>query len=142
MAFDVVSNPEFLREGSGRSDFMHPDRVILGSESPALPSAWRTFYLPVALHIMVTNLRTAEMIKYASNAFLATRISFINEMADLRRTGRGCHRGLVRMGSDRRIGHHFLQAGRAGAAVASPKTSRRWCTWPICTAPTRNCCAP
>ncbi len=122
MAFDVVSNPEFLREGSAVSDFMHPDRVILGSESPAAAERVAHLYLPLRCTIMVTNLRTAEMIKYASNAFLATRISFINEMACIcDELGVDVTEVSFGMGSDRRIGHHFLQAGLGWGGSCFPK---------------------
>ena len=122
MPFDVVSNPEFLREGSAVADFMHPDRVILGSESPAAAERVAHLYLPLRCTIMVTNLRTAEMIKYASNAFLATRISFINEMACIcDELGVDVTEVSFGMGSDRRIGHHFLQAGLGWGGSCFPK---------------------
>ena len=81
--FTVVSNPEFLREGSAINDFMNPDRVILGSEDRKAAQLVSVLYQPLRCTIMITDLRTAEMIKYASNAFLATRISFINEIANI-----------------------------------------------------------
>jgi UDPglucose 6-dehydrogenase len=120
--FSVVSNPEFLREGSAISDFMNPDRIILGSTKPEAANRVATLYLSLRCPIMVTNLRTAEMIKYASNAFLATRISFINEIAnmceemgaDVREVARG-------MGQDKRIGHAFLDAGLGWGGSCFPK---------------------
>ena len=81
--FSVVSNPEFLREGSAISDFMNPDRVVLGSLNKEAAQKVASLYQPLRCTIMITDLRTAEMIKYASNAFLATRISFINEIANI-----------------------------------------------------------
>ena len=81
--FSVVSNPEFLREGAAISDFMVPDRVVLGSLDHSAAESVAQLYLPLRTTIMITDLRTAEMIKYASNAFLATRISFINEIANI-----------------------------------------------------------
>ena len=120
--FSVVSNPEFLREGSALRDFMHPDRVVLGSEDQNAAERVAQLYLPLRCTIMITNLRTAEMIKYASNAFLATRISFINEMANI------CDKLQVDvkevsygMGCDQRIGHHFLQAGLGWGGSCFPK---------------------
>ncbi|HEV7127588.1 MAG TPA: nucleotide sugar dehydrogenase, partial [Ktedonobacterales bacterium] len=77
----VVANPEFLREGQAVADFLHPDRVVLGSSDPAAAQAVAQLYLPLRAPMVLTDLYTAEMIKYASNAFLATKISFINEMA-------------------------------------------------------------
>ena len=110
--FSVVSCPEFLREGSAITDFLNPDRTILGSEDHEAAERVAQLHLPLRAPIMITDLRTAEMIKYASNAFLATRISFINEIAnicealgaDVKEVARG-------MGFDKRIGHHFLEAG-------------------------------
>jgi UDPglucose 6-dehydrogenase len=122
LRFSVVSNPEFLREGSALTDFMHPDRVVLGCEDRSAAERVAHLYLPLRCTIMITNLRTAEMIKYASNAFLATRISFINEMAnicddlqvDVKEVAYG-------MGCDQRIGHHFLQAGLGWGGSCFPK---------------------
>ena len=120
LQFSVVSNPEFLREGSAINDFMNPDRVVLGSEDRNAASQVAELYQPLRCEIIITDVRTAEMIKYASNAFLATRISFINEIgniceelgADVREVARG-------MGHDKRIGHAFLDAGpRLGRAAA------------------------
>ena len=120
--FAVVSCPEFLREGSAIRDFMNPDRTVLGSEDMAAAERVAQLHLPLRAPIMVTDLRTAEMIKYASNAFLATRISFINEIAnicealgaDVKEVARG-------MGYDKRIGHHFLEAGVGYGGSCFPK---------------------
>ncbi len=122
LEFSVVSNPEFLREGSAINDFMNPDRVVLGSEDRSAANRVASLYQPLRCVIMVTDLRTAEMIKYASNAFLATRISFINEIgnmceelgADVREVANG-------MGLDKRIGHAFLDAGLGWGGSCFPK---------------------
>ncbi len=121
-AFAVVSNPEFLREGSAVQDMLHPDRIVLGAGDRAAAETVADLYKPFAAPILITDLRTAEMIKYASNAFLATRISFINEVAqicevlgaDVRQVAQG-------MGLDRRIGHHFLNAGIGFGGSCFPK---------------------
>ncbi len=120
--FSVVSCPEFLREGSAITDFFNPDRTVLGSEDMEAAERVAQLHLPLRAPIMVTDLRTAEMIKYASNAFLATRISFINEIsnicealgADVKEVARG-------MGYDKRIGHHFLEAGVGYGGSCFPK---------------------
>jgi UDPglucose 6-dehydrogenase len=120
--FSVVSNPEFLREGSAVNDFMNPDRVVLGSTDRSAAEKVATLYEALRSPIMITDLRTAEMIKYASNAFLATRISFINEIAniceslgaDVKEVARG-------MGMDQRIGPDFLDAGLGWGGSCFPK---------------------
>ena len=120
--FSVVSNPEFLREGSAIGDFMNPDRVVLGSLEREAAEKVSRLYEPLRAPILITDLRTAEMIKYASNAFLATRISFINEIAnicdelgaDVREVAKG-------MGLDKRIGHSFLDAGLGWGGSCFPK---------------------
>jgi UDPglucose 6-dehydrogenase len=110
--FSVVSNPEFLREGAAINDFMHPDRIVLGSLDPDAAGQVAQLYLSLRAPIMITDLRTAEMIKYASNAFLATRISFINEIASMcEALGADVKEVGVGMGYDRRIGPDFLDAG-------------------------------
>jgi len=122
LEFSVVSNPEFLREGSAIGDFMNPDRVVLGSLNRDAATLVGKLYEPLRCPIMITDLRTAEMIKYASNAFLATRISFINEIAcmceemgaDVEEVARG-------LGLDKRIGHHFLNAGLGWGGSCFPK---------------------
>ena len=109
----VVSNPEFLREGSAIHDFMHPDRVVVGSHDRKAAEKVAKLYEPLAAPILVTpNIYTAEMVKYASNAFLATRISFINEIARIsERVGADAKLVAEGMGLDKRIGPHFLEAG-------------------------------
>ncbi|MEA3459841.1 MAG: UDP-glucose/GDP-mannose dehydrogenase family protein, partial [Chloroflexota bacterium] len=122
MEFAVVSNPEFLREGSAVHDFLSPDRVVLGSTDQAAAEKVAELYRPLGCPILITDLRTAEMIKYASNAFLATRISLINEIAsicealgaDVKEVARG-------MGMDKRIGPTYLEAGVGWGGSCFPK---------------------
>ncbi|MDQ1363823.1 MAG: UDPglucose 6-dehydrogenase [Pseudomonadota bacterium] len=123
--FDVASNPEFLREGSAIGDFMRPDRVVLGVESPRAEARLRELYRPLNLieaPIMVTGLESAELIKYASNAFLATKISFINEISQLcEKIGADVHAVAKGMGLDGRIGKKFLHAGPGYGGSCFPK---------------------
>lgn len=112
VTFAVVSNPEFLREGSAVYDFQHPDRIVLGSSDPEAAYDVARLYMPLRAPIVTTDLYTAEMIKYASNAFLATKISFINEIAQIcERLGADVKEVAVGMGYDKRIGRAFLDAG-------------------------------
>ena len=120
--FSVVSNPEFLREGSAISDFMNPDRVVLGSLNKEAAQKVASLYQPLRCSIMITDLRTAEMIKYASNAFLATRISFINEIANIcEALGADVTEVARGMGLDKRIGPSFLDAGLGWGGSCFPK---------------------
>jgi len=120
--FAVVSNPEFLREGSAIVDFLNPDRVVLGSLDHEAAEKVAQLHLPLRAPIVVTDLRTAEMIKYASNAFLATRISFINEIASIcEELGADIKEVAVGMGYDKRIGHRFLDAGIGYGGSCFPK---------------------
>jgi len=120
--FSVVSCPEFLREGSAISDFMNPSRVILGSLDREAAEKVAQLHLPLRAPIMITDLRTAEMIKYASNAFLATRISFINEIANIcEALGADIKEVATGMGYDPRIGPHFLDAGVGYGGSCFPK---------------------
>ncbi len=123
--FDVASNPEFLREGSAISDFMRPDRVVLGVESERAAHLLRELYRPLNLieaPILVTDLESAEITKYAANAFLATKISFINEVAQLcEKTGADVHAVAKGMGLDGRIGKKFLHAGPGYGGSCFPK---------------------
>jgi len=120
--FAVVSNPEFLREGSAISDFLEPDRVVLGSLNREAAEKVAQLYLPLRTTIMITDLRTAEMIKYASNAFLATRISFINEIANIcEALGADVKEVATGMGYDARIGHGYLDAGVGYGGSCFPK---------------------
>jgi UDPglucose 6-dehydrogenase len=123
--FWVVSNPEFLREGSAISDFMNPDRVVLGSRHPEAANNVAELHRPLNAPVLITDLRTAEMIKYASNAFLATRISFINEIASIcEELGADVNMVAKGMGYDKRIGPHFLNAGLGFGGSCFPKDVR------------------
>ena len=123
--FDVASNPEFLREGSAINDFMRPDRVILGVQSERAEALLRELYRPLNLieaPILVTDLESAEMTKYAANAFLATKISFINEISELcEKTGADVHAVAKGMGLDGRIGKKFLHVGPGYGGSCFPK---------------------
>jgi UDPglucose 6-dehydrogenase len=123
--FDVVSNPEFLREGSAIEDFMRPDRVVIGTDSEEAQALMRALYRPLSLietPILFTNRETAELIKYATNAFLATKISFINELADLCEVVGADVRDVSRgMGLDGRIGRKFLHPGPGYGGSCFPK---------------------
>jgi len=123
--FVVVSNPEFLREGSAIQDFQMPDRVVLGSSDEGAARQVATLYLPLRAPIVITDLYTAEMIKYASNAFLATKISFINEIAQIcERLGADVKEVAAGMGYDKRIGRAFLDAGLGYGGSCFPKDVR------------------
>ncbi len=120
--FAVVSCPEFLREGSALADFMSPDRVVLGSLDLDAAEKVAQLHLSLRAPIMLTDLRTAEMIKYASNAFLATRISFINEIANIcEKLGADVKEVAAGMGYDKRIGRAFLDAGVGYGGSCFPK---------------------
>ena len=123
--FDVASNPEFLREGAAIGDFMRPDRVVIGVESRRAEERLRALYRPlnlVEVPIVVTSLETAELIKYAANAFLATKISFINEMAALcEAVGADVHAVARGIGLDGRIGRKFLHPGPGYGGSCFPK---------------------
>ena len=126
--FDVASNPEFLREGAAISDFMHPDRVVIGVESTRAEQLLRELYRPLNLieaPILVTGLESAELIKYASNAFLATKISFINEISMLcESVGADVHAVSKGMGMDKRIGSKFLHPGPGYGGSCFPKDTQ------------------
>ena len=123
--FDIVSNPEFLREGSALEDFMRPNRVVIGARSAQAVAIMKDLYKPLYLietPFVITNIETAEMIKYASNSFLATKISFINEMATLcERVGADVHTVARGMGLDQRIGSKFLHPGPGYGGSCLPK---------------------
>jgi UDPglucose 6-dehydrogenase len=123
--FAVVSNPEFLREGAAIEDFKHPDRIIVGTEDEEARRVMSDIYRPLSLNnlpIMFTQRRTAELIKYASNAFLATKITFINEIADLcEATGADVKDVARGIGLDKRIGSKFLHAGPGFGGSCFPK---------------------
>ncbi len=128
LPFDVVSNPEFLREGSAVRDFMHPDRVVIGSETEAAAAQMRDIYNVLYLidtPFIFTTLETAELIKYASNAFLATKITFINEIANLCDAAGGDVHDVARaMGLDGRIGKYFLHPGPGYGGSCLPKDTQ------------------
>jgi len=118
----VVSNPEFLREGAAVSDFNKPDRIVLGADDPAAAEKVAELYSPLHAPVVITDLRTAEMIKYASNAFLATKISFINEIASIcEKMGADVKQVARGMGLDARIGASFLDAGVGFGGSCFPK---------------------
>ncbi|MFC2966571.1 UDP-glucose dehydrogenase family protein [Acidimangrovimonas pyrenivorans] len=127
-AFDVVSNPEFLREGAAIDDFMRPDRVVVGVESERARAVMGDIYRPLFLRefpIVFTDLESAEMVKYAANAFLATKITFINEIAALcERVGADIKAVSKGMGLDGRIGNKFLHAGPGFGGSCFPKDTR------------------
>ncbi|HXK12779.1 MAG TPA: UDP-glucose/GDP-mannose dehydrogenase family protein [Vicinamibacteria bacterium] len=127
-AFSVAANPEFLREGSAIEDFMRPNRVVLGTEDEQAAAILKDLYRPLYLietPFVLTDVITAELIKYASNAFLATKISFINEMADLcERLGADVHDVARGMGLDQRIGRKFLHPGLGYGGSCFPKDTR------------------
>jgi UDPglucose 6-dehydrogenase len=119
---DVVSNPEFLREGSALRDFMGPDRVVIGAHSREAAEQVAKLYEPLAAPTLIYNLYTAEMVKYASNAFLATRISFINEISRIcERVDADAKLVAEGMGLDKRIGSQFLEAGIGYGGSCFPK---------------------
>ncbi|GER84891.1 MAG: UDP-glucose/GDP-mannose dehydrogenase family protein [Thermogemmatispora sp.] len=125
VSFAVVSNPEFLREGAAIQDFLNPDRVVLGSSDMEAAHRVAALYLPLRAPIIMTDIYTAEMIKYASNAFLATKISFINEIAQIcERLGADVKEVAVGMGYDKRIGRAFLDAGLGYGGSCFPKDVR------------------
>ncbi len=123
--FDVVSNPEFLREGAGIEDFMRPNRIVIGASSAQAAAIMKDLYQPLYLietPIIITDVETSELIKYASNAFLATKISFINEVANLcESVGANVQTVSKGMGLDRRIGSKFLHAGPGYGGSCFPK---------------------
>lgn len=125
IGFSVVSNPEFLREGAAISDFMRPDRIVIGGSDPEAIAIMRDLYRPLYLietPFVITSLEGAELIKYAANAFLATKISFINEVANLcEKVGCDVHDVARAIGMDRRIGPKFLHAGPGFGGSCFPK---------------------
>ena len=126
--FSVVSNPEFLREGSAISDFMRPDRVVIGARDAQAVAIMKDIYSPLYLietPFVITNVESSELIKYASNAFLATKITFINEVAELcDRLGADVHHVAKGMGLDKRIGPKFLHPGPGYGGSCFPKDTQ------------------
>lgn len=127
-SFDVVSNPEFLREGAAIEDFMRPNRVVIGADSQQAVAILKDLYKPLYLietPFVITNIETAELIKYASNSFLATKISFINEIANLcEKVGADVNVVAKGMGLDQRIGSKFLHAGPGFGGSCFPKDTK------------------
>lgn len=127
-SFDIASNPEFLREGAAIDDFMHPDRVVVGVESDRARKVMAELYRPLSLRevpVVYTGLESAEMIKYAANAFLATKITFINEIAALcEKVGADVKAVARGMGMDGRIGAKFLHAGPGYGGSCFPKDTK------------------
>ena len=122
VSFDVASNPEFLREGSAIEDFMHPDRVVIGVGSPRAEKILREIYQPLNPHMVVTDINSAEIIKHASNSFLATKISFANALSQIcDRVGADILKVAEGMGYDKRIGKSFLRAGIGYGGSCFPK---------------------
>lgn len=120
--FDVVSCPEFLREGSALHDFMNPDRIVIGAKNKNAANRVAEIFQPLNTKIIITDLRSAEMIKYASNSFLATKISFINEIANIcEKVGADVETVAMGMGHDKRIGRLFLNAGAGFGGSCFPK---------------------
>jgi UDPglucose 6-dehydrogenase len=127
-AFSVVSNPEFLREGSAIADFMRPDRVVIGARDPQAVAIMKDIYAPLYLietPFVITNVESSELIKYASNAFLATKITFINEVAEIcERLGADVHHVAKGMGLDGRINPKFLHPGPGYGGSCFPKDTK------------------
>ncbi|MCM3768609.1 UDP-glucose/GDP-mannose dehydrogenase family protein [Neobacillus niacini] len=122
---EVVSNPEFLREGSAVHDFFHGDRIVIGTDNLEAASILKKVYQPLNIPVITTDIRSAEMIKYASNAFLATKISFINEIANLcQKVGADIEEVAFGVGLDKRIGPDFLRAGIGYGGSCFPKDTK------------------
>jgi len=122
--FDVVSNPEFLKEGTAINDSLYPDRIVIGAPSNSVALALLELYAPLERPMLITDVESAEMIKYASNAFLATKISFINAVANIcEKCGADVTQVAKGMGYDKRIGAEFLQAGLGYGGSCFPKDS-------------------
>jgi UDPglucose 6-dehydrogenase len=120
--FDVASNPEFLKEGTAIQDFMHPDRIVIGAESKKARNLLTKLYKPLKAEIVVTDIKSAELIKHASNSFLAAKISFINSIANIcERTGADIEKVGIGMGLDHRIGKAFLKSGIGYGGFCFPK---------------------
>ena len=126
--FNIASNPEFLREGAAIDDFMRPDRVIVGVDSERAGQVLSDIYRPLYLRdfpVLITDLESAEMIKYAANAFLATKITFINELSNLcEKIDVNIEDISIGMGLDKRIGSRFLRAGPAYGGSCFPKDTK------------------
>jgi UDPglucose 6-dehydrogenase len=122
VSFDVASNPEFLREGTAIKDFMHPDRIVIGVESRKAEDVLRELYRDIKAPLIVTDIKSAELIKHASNSFLAMKVSFINAVARVCEcSGADIERVAEGLGMDRRIGRTFLDAGIGFGGFCLPK---------------------
>ncbi|MEX0933336.1 MAG: UDP-glucose/GDP-mannose dehydrogenase family protein, partial [Candidatus Paceibacterota bacterium] len=120
--FDIVSNPEFLREGCAIDDFLNPDRIVVGVENKRAAKIMKEIYAPIQAPLVVTDVKSAELIKHASNSFLATKISFANALARIcELTGANIDQVTHGMGLDKRIGKHFLKAGIGYGGSCFPK---------------------
>jgi UDPglucose 6-dehydrogenase len=120
--FDVASNPEFLKEGTAIEDFMHPDRVVIGVETKKAKDILTKLYSSIKAEIVVTDIKSAELIKHASNSFLATKVSFINSIANIcEKTGADVEKVSYGMGLDKRIGRGFLKSGIGYGGFCFPK---------------------
>jgi len=120
--FDVVSNPEFLREGSAVEDLLHPDRIVIGVQSPRPVQMMKDIYAPIEAPIIVTDINSAELIKHAANSFLALKISYINAVSVIcEASGANVEEVARGIGMDRRIGRHFLNAGIGFGGSCFPK---------------------
>jgi UDPglucose 6-dehydrogenase len=126
--FDVAANPEFLREGSAIEDFLHPDRIVVGSESKRAQETLRKIYQPITMGgapLIFTDFESAELIKYAANGYLAMRLAFVNQLADLcEKVGGDISIVTKGIGHDKRIGHHYLQPGPGFGGSCFPKDTR------------------
>ena len=125
IGFDIVSNPEFLREGTAIEDTLHPDRIVIGADSGKAVSIMKKIYGPIKAPVIITDIKSAELIKHASNAFLATKISFINSVARIcELSGADIEEVAEGMGYDKRISRHFLNAGIGYGGSCFPKDSQ------------------
>jgi len=125
VGFDVVSNPEFLREGTAIEDTLHPDRIVIGADSDKSIAIMKKIYDPIKAPVIITDIKSAELIKHASNAFLATKISFVNSVAKIcELSGADVEKVAEGMGYDKRIGRAFLNAGIGYGGFCFPKDSQ------------------